>query len=140
MVKICCTFLVIIIIIISYSFFPVYYVIGASPSISLQGIDNTQHHWHLEKKGIFFGQDSAKNITQCSTRRGHFPLPQIAAVNYISSGKTLNATLWLDSPFQEPTASPIVLKEASLVEHDSFACLVYSDREEEYVKSHQTIT
>jgi hypothetical protein len=78
------------------------------------------------EKGAFFGQESARNITQCSTRQGHFPFPNIAAVNYISSGKTLNATLWLASPFQEPTASSFVLKEASLIpssvhdKHNSF--------------------
>ena len=109
-----CIIFLIILIIVSYNFFPVYYVFGESPSFSLQGINNTHHHWHLEK-GSFFEQESAKNITQCSTKREHFPFPKIAAVNYISSGKTLNATLWLASPFQEPTASPIVLKEASML-------------------------
>ncbi len=107
--------LAIIIIIISYNFFPVSDVLGYSPAFSLQGIDNRNHPWYLQKKGIFFGQDSAENITQCSTRRDHFPFPQIAAVNYISDGKTLNATLWLRSPFQEPTTSPIILKESSFI-------------------------
>jgi hypothetical protein len=106
--------LITVAIIVSYGFFPICYVFGESPSFSLQGINNTHHHWNLEK-GAFFGQESAKNITQCSTKREHFPFPKIAAVNYISSGKTLNATLWLASPFQEPTASPIVLKEASML-------------------------
>lgn len=60
----------------------------------------------------FFAEESAKNITQCSTTRNHFPFPKIAAVNYISDGKTLNATLWLESPFQQP--NPFPLKQASL--------------------------
>src|SRR5690242_7987262 len=102
-------YIIFLIILIIVAYGHVYYVFGESPSFSLQGINNTHHHWNLEK-GAFFGQESAKNITQCSTKREHFPFPKIAAVNYISSGKTLNATLWLASPFQEPTASPIVLK------------------------------
>ena len=109
------TILVTITIVLSYTFSTIYCAYGDSPSFSLQGIENIRHHWHLENNGIFFGQYSAKNITQCSTRRGHFPFPQIAAVDYISNGKNLNATIWLDSPFQQPTASPTVLKEVSLL-------------------------
>jgi hypothetical protein len=103
--KLFCTLLVTITIVLSHTFSTIYCAHGDSPSFTLQGIENIRHHWHLENNGIFFGQNSAKNITECSTRRGHFPFPQIAAVNYISNGKNLNATIWLDSPFQQPTAS-----------------------------------
>jgi hypothetical protein len=106
--------LIIVAIIVSYGFLPTCYVFGASPSFPLQGIDNTHHHWQLEKEA-FFGLHSAKNLPQCSIRPNHFPFAAIAAVNYISTDKTLNATLWLDSPFQEPTVSPIVLKSPSLL-------------------------
>lgn len=41
------------------------YVFAASPSFSLQGIDNAHHNWYLEK-GISFGSQTAKNVTQCS--------------------------------------------------------------------------
>lgn len=98
-------------IIILYNLLSASYVFAQSPSFSLQGIDNSRHHWQLEK-GLFFGQ-SAKNITQCSTMGGRFPFPQIVAVNYISSGKVLNATLWLASPSQEPTASPTIFRGES---------------------------
>lgn len=101
MERLYCPILVTITIVLSYTLSTIYCAYGDSPSFSLQGIDNIRHHWHLENNGIFFGQESAKNITQCSTRRGHFPFPQIAAVNYISNGKSLNATIWLDSPSQQ---------------------------------------
>lgn len=75
---------------------------AASPSFSLQGIYNSDNGWDLENVRDF---TNAKNITECTTTQHHFPSPQIAAVNYISDGKTLNSTLWLSSPFKEPIIS-----------------------------------
>src|SRR5215469_12119949 len=115
MERLYCPILVTLTIVLSYTFSTIYCADGDSPSFSLQGIENIRHHWHLQNNGIFFGQVSAKNITQCSTRRGQFPFPQIAAVNYISNGKNLNATIWLVSPFQQPNASSTALKDVPLL-------------------------
>lgn len=96
----------------AYSYFSACYAFAASPSFSLQGIDNAHHNWYLEK-GFFFGSQTARNVTQCSVGKGNFPFAHIAAVNYISGNKTLNATLWLTTPgFREPSTFPIEFREA----------------------------
>jgi len=44
----------------------------------------------------------AKHKNECTEeKQNHFRIPDIAAVTYLSNGKTLNATLWLSNPLTE---------------------------------------
>jgi hypothetical protein len=46
--------------------------------------------------------ERAQHLKNCSTgQNGNFPSPDIEGVSYYSNGKTLNATVWLSSPFKE---------------------------------------
>jgi hypothetical protein len=104
--------------IMAYSCNSFCYIFAASPSFSLQGIDNTHHNWYLEK-GFLFGSQTAENLKECSVS-GNFPFAHIAAVNYISGNKTLNATLWLTSPgFQEPTSFPLLIHSEDVTREQS---------------------
>ena len=44
---------------------------------------------------------NAKNISECKINN-KFVTPGIDSVSYISNGRSLNATVWLDSPFIQP--------------------------------------
>ena len=39
--------------------------------------------------------DINKGVSECKTNDNDFPFPDIRGVDYISDGKTLNATIWL---------------------------------------------
>lgn len=73
---------------------------SAASSFSLQGIDDDINDWSLANTNSSFG---TKDITHCTIGQHTFSYPDIAAVNYYSDGKTLNAILWLSSPFKEPS-------------------------------------
>ena len=48
--------------------------------------------------------DNSSNLTtsQCNEKQSFFPsTPDIEEINYLSDGKTLNATFWLSSSFKE---------------------------------------
>lgn len=75
---------------------------AVSPPFPLQGIYNNHSDWSLQKT---IGYESVKSISECLTQQHQFLSPHIAAADYISDGKTLNATLWLSSPFKVPSIS-----------------------------------
>jgi hypothetical protein len=95
-------------------FFPVK---GESPSFVRQEIIDSSGDW------IFWKGSSQSNRTQLKTHDGnivevgkadnpsecefgkngnYIPTPDIQSVSYISDGKKLNATVWLNFPFVEP--------------------------------------
>jgi hypothetical protein len=90
-----------ILVTLSYIFF-IQESFAVSPPFSLQGIYNNHSDWSLEKT---LGYSNVKNISECTTQQHRFLSPHIAAADYISDGKTLNATLWLSSPFKVPSIS-----------------------------------
>jgi hypothetical protein len=87
-----------------YTLTPINNIFAISPSFPIEGISNNHKGWALAKLA-YFENENAKNITECTTGQHSLPSPNIAAVDYISDGKTLNATLWLSSIFKEPINS-----------------------------------
>jgi hypothetical protein len=77
-----------------------YDAFASSPSFDLQGIDDEPNDWSLSETS-YSGVKNPINKTACSG--GQQNLPDILAVKYFSDGRTLNATLWLSSPFEEPS-------------------------------------
>lgn len=55
--------------------------------------------WSIERDYAYYPLE--ENIENCKLGPGDFHSPDISSVDYISDGKTLNATLWLSSPFRE---------------------------------------
>jgi hypothetical protein len=85
-----------------------------SPPFFRQEImDQPQNDWEVGKLGKdIFSIDTpdgnelsvtmAENKTECLLEQNDvFPSPDIEGVSYFSDGKTLNATVWLSSPFKE---------------------------------------
>src|SRR5262249_43694249 len=70
---------------------PFYKAIGSSPSFELQQLINENHHWV---------QTYGKSAAQLKSN-----YTDILAVDYMSNGKTLNATFWLTSGFDNFSAS-----------------------------------
>ena len=79
-----------------------------SPSFVRQIIIDSPDDWFVVKtsqKSVFVnGADGNKyliptgeNATQCGAEKNRFP--DITSVSYFSDGKSLNATLWLHTPF-----------------------------------------
>ena len=54
--------------------------------------------------GMVSEVDTAQDISECKTFGGNnsYFSPDIESVSYISDGNTLNATVWLTDPFEEP--------------------------------------
>ena len=91
-----------------------------SPSYPRQEITDSPNDWQLVKspKTLFFelkrspdqktmaeyGQNEVlcKRTQRQDNNQSHFHPPDISSVTYLSDGKTLNATLWLSSPFRQP--------------------------------------
>jgi hypothetical protein len=121
-------------IMIFYGISPILNVFATSPPFPLQGIYNNRTDWSLEKAP---GYESAKNITECTIGQQHrFPSPHIAAVSYVSDGRTLNATLWLSSPFKEPTIlSSSLFKEVER----TYALLIHSDSTYDIGQNYQLV-
>lgn len=95
---------------------------SASPSFPLQGINDDINDWSLANSNLSIGTN---NITECTTGQHIFSYPDIAAVNYFSDGKTLNAILWLSSPFKEPSEN---VTSSQFVEISrSYIMLIYID-------------
>jgi hypothetical protein len=109
-------------------------VFATSPSFPLQGVYNNQNDWSLEKAPGFEG---AENIAECTVGQQHrFLSPHIAAVSYISDGRTLNATLWLSSAFKEPTiSSSSLFKEVER----TYALLIHSDSTYDTGQNYQVV-
>jgi hypothetical protein len=93
-------------------------VFALSPSFARQEITDDSNGWTIVKAypGVLFSvktpygdrdAEYGQNETNCriaqkrDSDQGRFHPPDISAVTYISSGKTLNVTLWLSSPFTE---------------------------------------
>jgi hypothetical protein len=90
-----------------------------SPSFVKQEILDAPADWQLWRTssnmvpitthdGHTIQVESAKNISECKLGNGEFVSPDLGSVSYISNGKTLNATVWLTSPFKEPPLSDSV--------------------------------
>ena len=78
---------------------------ASSPSFALQGIKDDLNDWSLSETNSL-GFNTAKNITECTAGQQQY-LPDISAVNYFSDGKALNTTLWLSSPFEQPSSQRV---------------------------------
>lgn len=59
---------------------------------------------------------NAVSIEECKDENGNFISPDIAAVSYLSDGKTLDVTLWLSSAFRDPATSDSLWTVESLKE------------------------
>jgi hypothetical protein len=71
-----------------------------SPSFSNQQINDGLNDWvpTTSRYGTSpptSSYDTTKNISECKTNDNDFPFPDIRGVDYVSDGKTLNATIWL---------------------------------------------
>jgi len=97
-------------------------VFALSPSFARQEITDDSDRWTIVKAlhGIPFlvktpsgdryaeyGQDETKcRIAQeRDSNQSRFHPPDISSITYLSNGTTLNATLWLSSPFMEPPSN-----------------------------------
>lgn len=109
-------------------------VIATSPPFALQGIYNNRKDWSLQQA---LGYETVKNIKECKIETQHqFPSPHIAAVNYISNGENLNATLWLSAPFKAPiTSLSYPLKQVER----SYALLIHIDSAYDIGQNYQAI-
>jgi hypothetical protein len=86
-----------------------------SPSFPIQGVYLRPDDWHLTTGS------SVKNLNDCKDGQKHFPFPNIQAVNYISDGKTLNATIWLSSPFKGIQSNEVHRTYAVFIVPDSLS-------------------
>ena len=73
-----------------------------SPSFPRQVIIDGSNDW---VSGNFLSAPSSNFTTsKCKVEKSFFPsTPDIEEINYLSDGKTLNATFWLSSSFKEPS-------------------------------------
>jgi hypothetical protein len=97
--------LIIIIILVYESLF--YEVFASSPSFARQGIEDAASDWSSTIKNIASNLpvNKTENTVECKQGVQYFLSPDIVGVNYFSDGETLNATIWLSSPFEEPTSN-----------------------------------
>ena len=84
-------FVIIIFVLLLLTLYAFHKAIALSPPFELQQIDNENHQW-VQTYGN--GEAHLKS-----------PYTDILAVNYLSNGKTLNATFWLASAFKDSSAS-----------------------------------
>jgi hypothetical protein len=96
-------------------------VAAQSPSFVRQEIvDDTLNDWLVWKgsssplsnssnitthSGVVSELNTVQDISECRTLNNSFFSPDIESVSYISDGNTLNATVWLTDPFEEPSLS-----------------------------------
>src|SRR6266516_2392206 len=93
-------------------------VYSLSPSFARQEITDPVDDWSLIKarqKYTYVETPSSgrslillgNNPADCPTKiqQNHFRIPEIAAVTYLSDGKSLNATLWLSHSFVNPPSN-----------------------------------
>jgi hypothetical protein len=72
-----------------------------SPSFPRQVIIDDGEDWYPQN--LLEAPDSNFNSSQCNEDKSFFSsYPDIEEINYLSDGKTLNATVWLSSFFEEP--------------------------------------
>jgi hypothetical protein len=67
------------------------FTFGISPSLPRQQFKDITNDWEFY---------SLNNRTNCSAIK-NIPSPDIEAITYLSDGKLLNATMWLDGPLNE---------------------------------------
>src|ERR687897_2437687 len=114
------TFVLFMIISLSWHVGIVTTVQGESPSFVRQEIVDSSGDWIFWKGSSSSSQsnktqlnthggnivevEKADNPSECEIGKGsnYIPPPDIQSVSYISDGKKLNATVWLTSPFEEP--------------------------------------
>jgi hypothetical protein len=101
-------------------------VSSSSPPFPRQGIVDPPDDWFLKKSnsnyfavrtpdGGRFTAINANDMQQClNDSHKKISFPDIAAVSYVSDGKTLNAVLWLSSPFKEPRLNGTLHSPSSL--------------------------
>ena len=77
-------------------------IYAISPVFPRQVIIDGSNDWNYSN---FLASPSSKlNSSQCNQNQSFFSsTPDIEEINYLSDGKTLNATIWLSSAFKEPT-------------------------------------
>jgi hypothetical protein len=97
-------FVLFTIIILLLSYESLLEVFALSPSFARQGVEDAASDWSSISKNIAsnFPLNKTENLIECKMGRQLFRSPDIVGVNYLSDGKTLNATIWLSSPFEEP--------------------------------------
>ena len=109
--------LIFITIILLQLYFPIPTIVqqsfANSPSFVRQEIIDAPYDWFFwrgssNESSQVYSHDGnlvevgkAKDMPECKTGK-EFVSPDIRSVSYISNGKTLNATVWLTSPFEEP--------------------------------------
>jgi hypothetical protein len=77
-------------------------VYAISPSFPRQVIIDGSNDW--DSSNFLSSPSSKLNSSQCNPDRSFFSsTPDIEEINYLSDGKTLNATIWLSSAFEEPS-------------------------------------
>jgi hypothetical protein len=113
------TFVLFMIISLSWHVGIVTTVQGESPSFVRQEIIDSSGDWIFWKgsssspsnktqlnthEGNIVEVEKADNPSECEIGKdgNYIPPPDIQSVSYISDGKKLNATVWLTSPFEEP--------------------------------------
>lgn len=75
--------------------------LAISPVFNRQQIADTSNDWvAVNYTGTGIYSDTAAD---CVSLQDQVAFPGIGAVSYLSDGKNLSATLWLSSPFKEPT-------------------------------------
>jgi hypothetical protein len=101
-------------------------VSSSSPPFPRQGIRDPYDDWIFKKSnnnyfsirapdGDKFTAKSANSMEQClNESHDKFSFPDIAAVSYVSDGKTLSTVLWLSSPFREPRLNDTLYSPSSL--------------------------
>src|SRR5215204_6143152 len=73
---------------------------ATSPDFPRQVIIDDTNDWLPTN----FLEGSRFNVSKCNEDNFFFSsTPDIQEVNYLSNGKTLNATIWLSSLFEEPS-------------------------------------
>lgn len=98
----CVVTLQILVIILSASKLPPNAAFSSSPSFPIQAIEDNLNDWSLMATSPL---STEKNITNCADAQNRIPYADIAAISYTSDGKVLNTTLWLSSPFEEPSSN-----------------------------------
>ncbi len=98
-----------------------------SPKFNRQEVKDMTNDWVINTNqnefttitatdGQNFSIKNAKNIEDCKTENNEFPFPDIAAVSYMSDGKTLNATLWLSDFSKDPSTDKDLFSVSSFKE------------------------
>jgi hypothetical protein len=78
-------------------------IFADSPSFPSQEISDDINDWNFLRNE---NMEPDTNATKCQMIQDDVHTPDIESIKYISDRKMLNATIWLDSPFQyEPNST-----------------------------------